>query len=84
METLERPIQVTLIDGKDSSEGNIRHYVRVTLEFDNQIRQDEIFFLTKIDINHPWILRYEWLKRRNPSIDWSTPAIQFNQGKENC
>jgi hypothetical protein len=54
------------------------------LEFDNNVKQDKIFFLTKIDTNHPWILGYEWLKQRNPLIDWSKPAIQFSQGKEKC
>jgi hypothetical protein len=84
VESLERPMQVTLIDGKDSSEGSIRHFIRVKLEFDNNVEQEEIFFLTKIDANHPWILGYEWLKRRNPLIDWTQPSIQFNHGKENC
>jgi hypothetical protein len=84
VETLENPIQVTLIDGKGSTEGKIQHFIHVTLEFDNTLRQEEIFFLTKIDVNHPWILGYEWLKRRNPLINWSTPSIQFNQGTENC
>jgi hypothetical protein len=81
---LENPIQVTLIDGKGSTEGKIRLFICVTLEFDNTLRQEEIFFLTKIDVNHPWILGYEWLKCQNPLINWSTPSIQFNQGTENC
>jgi hypothetical protein len=62
-------MQVTLIDGKDSSEGSICHFIRVKLKFDNNVEQEEIFFLTKIDANHPWILGYEWLKQRNPLID---------------
>jgi hypothetical protein len=53
VETLENPIQVTLIDGKGSAEGKIQHFIRVTLEFDNTLYQEEIFFLTKIDVNHP-------------------------------
>ena len=84
VETLEKAIQVTLIDGKVSSEGNIRNFVRVKLLFENGIEQEETFFLTKIDAIHPWILGYEWLKRRNPLIDWSKPSLQFNQGKERC
>ena len=84
VETLEKPIQVILIDGKGSSEGDIRHFIRAKLEFDNGITQEETFFLTKIDDNHPWILGYEWLRRRNPLIDWSKPSLQFNQGEEKC
>jgi hypothetical protein len=62
VESLEGPMQVMLIDGKDISEGRKHHFIRVKLEFDNNVEQEEIFFLTKIDANHPWILGYKWLK----------------------
>jgi hypothetical protein len=84
VESLEQPMQVTLIDGKDSSEGIIRYFIHIKLEFDNNVKQEEIFFLTKIDTNHPWIVGYEWLKQHNLLIDWTQPSIQFNHRKENC
>jgi hypothetical protein len=71
VESLEQPMQVMLIDKIDSSEESIHYFIRVKLKFDNNVKQEEIFFLTKIDANYPRISGYKWLKRRNPLIDWT-------------
>ena len=82
IEKLNQPIRVTLIDGNDSVAGLITHYTTVQLTFDDGSRQLEKFYLTKIDEEHPWVLGYDWLRRRNPEINWSEPSIILDRSCE--
>ena len=74
-EKLNQPIRVTLIDGNDSIAGLITHTTMLQLLFEDGTEQIEQFYLTKIDKEHPWVLGYDWLRRRNPEINWSEPSI---------
>ena len=81
-EKLNQPIRVTLIDGNDSIAGVITHTSTIQLRFDDGTEQLEKFYLTKIDEEHPWVLGYDWLKRRNPEINWSEPSIVLDRNHE--
>jgi hypothetical protein len=81
-EKLKQPIRVTLIDGNESVAGMITHTTTLQLQFDDGTEQTEKFYLTKIDEEHPWVLGYDWLKRRNPKINWSEPSIKLDRNHE--
>ena len=82
IDRLNQPIRVTLIDGNDSIAGLITHTTTLQLKFDDGSEQLEKFYLTKIDEEHPWVLGYDWLRRRNPEINWSEPSIIFDRNAE--
>jgi hypothetical protein len=72
---LNQPVTVTLIDGNEISSGTINQSLHCTLRFEDGNEQTEVFYLTKMDPEHPFVLGYEWLRRRNPVIDWAKPSI---------
>jgi hypothetical protein len=81
-EKLNQSIRVTLIDGNDSIAGLITHTTLLQLLFEDGTEQIEKFYLMKIDKEHPWILGYDWLRRRNPEINWSEPSIILDRNQE--
>ena len=81
-ERLNQSIRVTLIDGNDSVAGLITHFTTLQLIFEDGTEQLEKFYLTKIDEEHPWVLGYDWLRRRNPEIDWNEPSIKLDRNQE--
>jgi hypothetical protein len=60
----------------------ITHTTTLQLLFEDGTEQIEKFYLTKIDEEHPWVLGYDWLRRRNPEINWSEPSIILDQNHE--
>ena len=74
---LERSIRVILIDGQKTGSGHITHYTFLKLQFENEMEQEEMFYVTKLDHEHPLVLGFEWLERHNPIIDWKTPSLAF-------
>jgi hypothetical protein len=82
IDRLTQPIRVTLIDGNNSIAGVITHTTTLQLCFDDGTEQIEKFYLTKIDEEHPWVLGYDWLHRRNPEINWSKPSIVLDRNYE--
>lgn len=72
----KRPEPLTLVDGKPSSAGPLTHIVRMPICID-QHRETLVFQVTKLG-GYPVILGKSWLRRHNPSIDWSLNIVTFH------
>ena len=77
---LSQPLAVVLADRKESSSGLITHEtIPLQLHIGGHLETCK-FFVTKIP--HDIIIGFEWLKRHNPTVDWSQELIHFQSS--NC
>jgi hypothetical protein len=73
---VEQVIQVKSIDGSDCGSGKIQFCVKGTLCFDDFNGKVELLVIDSP--RHPIILGYQWFKTHNPTIDWKSEEIIFN------
>ena len=65
---LYEPIPVYQSDGEETSAGEVTGYVEVTMRIRNH-KEHIKFFVTKLG-KRDIFLRYTWLQKHNPEIDW--------------
>ena len=79
---LRRPIPVYNVDGTKNSAGEITHYVDVIIRYEGHQEQAmaEVTDLGKNQL----ILGYTWLKKHNPTIDWTSGKVMMNRCPRSC
>jgi hypothetical protein len=80
--TLSCPIPVYNIDGTLNEAGSIREVVDVVLCYKDHFErvQFTVMGLGKQDA----ILRYTWLKKHNPEVDWVTKEVKMSRCLGRC
>ena len=88
---LVKPVPVLNVDGTRNQEGDITHYVLLTVGVGKHAEKlwCAVTCLGKV----PLILSHNWLKKHNPDIDWMTgdvrlsccpPQVQVTHGHTLC
>jgi len=79
---LVKPVPVLNIDGTRNQEGNITHYVLLTVGIgkDDEKLWCAVTCLGKV----PLILGHTWLRKHNPDIDWVTGQVNLNRCLPEC
>jgi len=74
---LVKPIPVLNIDGTRNQEGDIMHYVLLTIHVGKHAEKlwCAVTCLGKMLL----ILGHTWLKKHNPNIDWTTGSVNLNR-----
>lgn len=73
---LDRPLNVTTVDGSPIHGGQITHFVKVKLSINSHVESLDLLVTTfaKQDI----ILGVPWLRTHNPIIDWAKNELTFH------
>lgn len=81
---LPQPRRLRVVDGTDSSAGNVTHFVVHNIQFEDHTEEVRSF-VTKLDKNDI-LLGFPWLSKHNPYIDWEKKSICFRKKycKKNC
>ena len=82
LEALANPIHVFNMDSSHNSAGDVTHAVDITVNFLGH-REELCTEVTNLGKNS-LILGYTWLKKHNPTIDWGTGTVKFNQCPRSC
>jgi len=79
---LVKPVPVLNIDGTRNQEGNITHYVLLTVSIGKHTEKlwCAITCLGKV----PLILGHTWLRKHNPDIDWVTRQVNLTRCPPEC
>ena len=74
---LMKPVPVLNVDGTRNQEGDITHYVLLTVGVGKYAEKlwCAVTCLGKV----PLILRHDWLKKHNPNIDWTTSDVKLSR-----
>ena len=74
---LVKPVPVLNVDGTRNQEGDITHYVLLTVGVGKHAEKlwCAVTCLGKV----PLILGHDWLKKHNPDIDWTTGDIKLSR-----
>ena len=77
-----KPILVLNVDGTRNQEGDITHYVLLTVGVGKHAEKlwCAVTCLGKV----PLILGHDWLKKHNPNIDWTTGDIRLSRCPPEC
>ena len=67
---MHQSIQVKSIDGSACGSGVIKYFVRGEISWDGFAEEVELFVIESP--RHPLVLGYQWFKKNNPRINWST------------
>ena len=72
---LVKPVPVLNVNGTRNQEGDIRHYVLLTVGVGKHAEKlwCAVTCLGKV----PLILGHDWLKKHNPNIDWTTSDVRL-------
>ena len=76
--TLDFPLITWNADGTTNSAGMVKHTVKVMLEFGLGHRETITCLLGEYK-SHKLILGDDWLRKHNPSIDWTTWTLAFDR-----
>ncbi len=79
---LEHPVLVSNVDGTTNSSGKITHAIDLLITF-GEHKERMPFSVADIG-STSMILGHNWLKRHNPSIDWTTKKIEFKNCPKSC
>ena len=73
---LMKPVPVLNVDGTRNQEGDITHYVLLTVGVGKHAEKlwCAVTCLGKV----PLILGHDWLKKHNPDIDWTTGDVKLS------
>ena len=73
---LMKPVLVLNVDGTRNQEGDITHYVLLTVGIGKHAEKlwCAVTCLGKV----PLILGHDWLKKHNPDIDWTTSDVKLS------
>jgi len=79
---LVKPVPVLNIDGTRNQEGNIMHYVLLTVGIGKHTEKlwCAVTCLGKV----PLILGHTWLRKHNPNIDWVTGQVNLTRCPPKC
>ena len=79
---LMKPVPVLNVDGTRNQEGDITHYVLLTVGVGKHTEKlwCAVTCLGKV----PLILSHDWLKKHNPDIDWTTGDIRLSHCPPEC
>ena len=69
------PIPVYNVDGSINSAGSIREFAIVKIRIGDH--SEQITMAMSNLSTHSIFLRYDWLKKHNPQIDWKAKTLQF-------
>ena len=74
---LVKPVPVLNVNGTRNQEGDITHYVLLTVGVGKHAEKlwCAVTFLGKV----PLILGHDWLKEHNPNIDWTTGDVRLSR-----
>jgi hypothetical protein len=72
---LKKPIGLGNIDGSPNRSGSITHYAILKVLVNGHLTWS-LFHIANIG-SEDAILGIDWLRRHNPSVDWSTDSISF-------
>ena len=77
-----KPVPVLNVDGTRNQEGDITHYVLLTVSVGKHAEKlwCAVTCLGKI----PLILGHDWLKKHNPNIDWTTGDVKLSHCPPEC
>ena len=77
-----KPVLVLNVDGTRNQEGDIMHYVLLTVGVGKHTEKlwCAVTCLGKV----PFILGHDWLKKHNPDIDWMTGDIKLSRCPPKC
>ena len=74
LDVLSQPCQLYLVDGRPAAK--ITHSTTINLNLQGH-EESLTFYITKLD-KYELILGQKWLRRHNPSIDWSSNLVIFS------
>ena len=79
---LMKPVPVLNVNGTRNQEGDITHYVLLTVGVGKHTEKlwCAVTCLGKV----PLILGHDWLKKHNPNIDWTTGDIKLSRCPPKC
>ena len=79
---LVKPVLVLNVDGTRNQEGDIMHYVLLTVGVGKHAEKlwCAVTCLGKV----PLILGHDWLKKHNPDIDWTTGDVRLSRCPPEC
>ena len=79
---LIKPVPVLNVNGTRNQEGDITHYVLLTVGVGKHAEKlwCEVTCLGKV----PLILGHDWLKKHNPDIDWMTGDVKLSHCPPKC
>jgi hypothetical protein len=79
---LMKPVPVLNVDGTRNQEGDITHYVLLTVGVGKHAEKlwCAVTCLGKV----PLILGHDWLKKHNPDIDWTTGDVKLSRCPPEC
>ena len=79
---LVKPVPILNVDGTRNQEGDIMHYVLLTVGVGKHAEKlwCAVMCLGKV----PLILSHDWLKKHNPDIDWMTGDIKLSHCPPEC
>ena len=82
LEPLANPIRIFNVDGTHNSAGDVTHTTTLTMEYHGHWEElhAEVMNLGKNSL----ILRYTWLKKHNPVIDWQMGTMKFSHCPRSC
>jgi len=79
---LVKPVPVLNVDGTRNQEGNITHYVLLTVHVGKHA--EKLWCAVTCLGKTPLILSHTWLKRHNPDIDWTTGLVSLSRCPPKC
>jgi Retroviral aspartyl protease len=79
-EPLEEPISFETIEGKPLVSGIIRHFAVLELKVEDVIFSHKFYILNSLVA--PVVFGIDWLKKFNPTINWSTMSISMTQSSD--
>src|SRR5437899_5216512 len=79
---LIKPVPVLNVDGTRNQEGDITHYVLLTVGI---VKHAEKLWCAVTCLGKvPLILGHTWLKKHNPDVDWTTGQVKLNRCPPEC
>ena len=82
LEALVTPIRIFNIDGSHNSAGDVTHATTIMMDYLSH-REELHAEVTNLGKNS-LILRYIWLKKHNPMIDWQMGTMKFSCCPHSC
>ena len=79
---LVKPIPVLNVNGTRNQEGDITHYVLLTVGVGKHA--EKLWCMVTCLGKVPLILGHDWLKKHNPDIDWTTGDIKLSRCPPEC
>ena len=77
---MEKPVKAYNVDGTENKKGTIKYFA--TLEFSLKEKDfKEWFYVTRLG-KQKVILRFPWLKKNNPEINWQLGKLEWQMNNK--